>query len=246
MSYDDYVLSKREKTLFLLGFTAFFAVIGYVFYQSLLTVLLMPLCYRKAEKLYRKSLAEKRKNRLLLEFRDFLYVLSSSLATGRHMEEAMEEGVRNLTEIYGTESILAFELEQMLVKLGQTGEIDIHLWTDFARRSHLEDIQDFTAVYGACRKTGGNLVFAVNKAAAVIGEKITIEREIRVMASQKKLEGRIITVLPVLIILFLQIMSPDYLQIMYTTPAGRVLMTAAFSGAAAACILIEKITRIEV
>lgn len=87
---------------------------------------------------------------------------------------------------------------------------------------------------------------AVNKAAAIIGEKINIEREIKTMVTQKKYEGRIITMMPVVIILFLQMMSPDYLEVMYTTAAGRILMSLALGAIVFAYWMIERITDIEV
>lgn len=246
MDYNEYELSKKEEVLFALCLLLFFGGCGFIFYASFLPAFLAPLFYRPMKVAYRQAAAEKRKNQLLMEFRDFLYSLSSSFASGRHMQEAMEEGMESLHEIYSEKGILENEISQMLAKIRETGEADIDLWNDFAKRSHLEDIQDFTAVYGACRKTGGSLVLAVNKAAAVIGEKISIEREIKLMASQKKLEGRMITALPVIIVLFLQIMSPEYLEVMYTTFAGRILMTMALVLAMGAYVVIEKITRIEV
>ena len=63
---------------------------------------------------------------------------------------------------------------------------------------------------------------------------------------QKKYEGRIITIMPVAIILFLQIMSPDYLQVMYSTAAGRILMSLALAAIVIAYFMIERITSIEV
>lgn len=59
-------------------------------------------------------------------------------------------------------------------------------------------------------------------------------------------EGRIITIMPVAIILFLQIMSPDYLQVMYSTAAGRILMSLALAAIVIAYFMIERITSIEV
>lgn len=90
------------------------------------------------------------------------------------------------------------------------------------------------------------MVAAVNKAAAVIGEKIGVEQEIRTMVSQKKLEGRIITAMPLLVILFLQTASPEYLSVMYTTLAGRILMSVAVAAIVGAGIMIERITRIDI
>ena len=48
----------------------------------------------------------------------------------------------------------------------------------------------------------------MDKAAEVLTDKIEVESEIRSMSAQKKLEGRVIGVLPPVLILFLRASSP--------------------------------------
>ena len=52
--------------------------------------------------------------------------------------------------------------------------------------------------------------------------------------------------MPVFIIVFLQVISPNYLNVMYETITGRFLMTAALIVTAAAFVVIERITSIEI
>ena len=123
---------------------------------------------------------------------------------------------------------------------------DIAVLRDFEKRSRLEEVSDFVQVYAACRDTGGDMINALNKSARMIGEKIAIKKEIAVMVSQKKFEGRIITCMPFVIIVFLRFISPEYLESLYSTWLGRLLMTVSLAAAAAAYYLIERITDIEV
>ena len=158
----------------------------------------------------------------------------------------MEEARNNLAEIYGASALAVQELSGMLHKMQEAAETDAAVWEDFAKRSQLSDVEDFTQVFSAVRETGGDLVFAVNRAAAVIGEKIAIETEIKTMVSQKKLEGKIITAMPAIIVVFLQIASPTYLAVMYQSLAGRILMSMALAATIFAYIMIERMTAIEV
>ena len=66
------------------------------------------------------------------------------------------------------------------------------------------------------------------------------------MTAQKKFEGKIISVMPLIVILFLNVFSPDYLEPLYTTLAGRMIMTIAIAGLGAAFYLTERLTDIEV
>lgn len=245
IDFCSYVMSRKERMMFSLVILAGCTAIGYIFYKTIITAVFAPVIYKRCEKIYSNYMIGRKKKVLIVEFKDFLNLTSSALATGKHMISAMQESKEGLNRIYPN-SILAGELEYMIGLVEDAGKDDAEVWNDFSKRTQLEDIEDFAQVYQCCRQTGGNLIEAVNKAATIIGEKITMENEIRTVASQKKLEGRIIASMPVVIILFLQILSPDYLNVMYETIAGRSIMTVAFAVTIAACVAIERITDIEI
>ena len=52
--------------------------------------------------------------------------------------------------------------------------------------------------------------------------------------------------MPILVLLFLRILSPEYLSIMYTGLPGRIAMTLALMGIYMAYRMIERITDIEI
>ena len=80
----------------------------------------------------------------------------------------------------------------------------------------------------------------------MLAEKIKIENGIRAQIAQKKAEGLIISIMPVVIVLFLRIAAPDYINVLYGNIRGVLLMTAAIGAAVYAYYLIRKITEIEV
>lgn len=244
--YDVYEPKKEEKICFVVGLVAALCGISLLFYGSVLGVALLPLVGKSAKKIYIRYRVSVRKRRLLLQFRDFLHSLSASFAAGRQMKEAMAEAQQSLSEVYGRDAEMPSELGYMLRRMEETQETDIEALDGFTKRTGLEDVSDFTEVFRACRESGGDFVSGVQRAAAMIGEKIAIEREIHVMVSQKRLEGYIITAMPAVIILFLQLMSPDYLAVLYQTMGGRILMTAALAATALAYVMIERITNIEI
>ena len=134
----------------------------------------------------------------------------------------------------------------MTRKIKEASVSEVALWEDLALRSGLEDIDDFAAVFSACRDSGGNIVSAVDRAAGIIVDKINIENEMRTLFSQKKSEGRMVGIMPIVMISFLRITSPGYLEVMYSTLIGRILMTISIIGEIYAILLIEKITKIEI
>jgi len=242
--YRNYILSKKEKRTAGAVMALLLTGISMLFFQNPFLIFILPMALKKGWGVYEDYCRERRQKTLLLEFRDFLFSLSASFATGRHMTEAMKEAESALENIYGKESLLASELRHMLLAIEETGQSDQKVFAAFAERTGLEDVQLLSEVYSVCRETGGNMAAAVNKAAALLTEKINIEMEIQTMLSQKKLEGTIIAVMPSVMILFLLWMSPDYLQPMYDTVAGRLLMLLALGLNVFAYYWMEKMTNV--
>ena len=85
-----------------------------------------------------------------------------------------------------------------------------------------------------------------NMKVAIMTDKMAIRREIRTLTAQKQLEGRIISVMPILVIMGLNVFSPEYLEVLYTTVAGRLIMTAALGGIAASFFLTQKLLDIRI
>ena len=243
--YDVVTLSRKEQILFGLCLLLACVVVSWTFYQNLILLLLFPLIFPKGKKLFTDYLIANRKKKLLLEFRDFLFSLSTSFATGRHMTEGLKEAESYLFEIHGEKGLLQGELQYMIKAIDETGASDLVVLSTFAERTKLEDIYLFTDVFRACRETGGDLVSSMHKAALMISDKIHLENEMKTMVSQKKLEGRMIAVMPFLMIFFLQWMSPGYLEVMYTTAGGRCLMTLALAMNLFAYLWMERMTNVE-
>jgi tight adherence protein B len=77
-------------------------------------------------------------------------------------------------------------------------------------------------------------------------DKIGSEKEIKTLTSQKRFERKIISAMPIVVILFLNLVSPGYIEILYTSLEGRLIMTAALGAIGYAYFLTMKLTKIEV
>ena len=244
--YLSYRLTKKEfgvLIIFSLGFTL---LSSWLFYNSFLGGILTPMIIYILKSPVENVIMEKRVRNLRNQFRDVPYSFSSSFAAGAHMEEAMEIALVQINDLYGKESDMSKELMFMIKRLKEVAGSDVELWLDLAKRSGLEDIEDFASVFSACRDAGGNLVQAVDRAAGLIVEKINIENEMRTLFAQKKTEGRMVGVMPIAMIFFLRVSSPSYLNIMYESISGRILMTGAAMAMIYSIYLTEKITRIDI
>lgn len=224
----------------------FTAAIGVLFYNSFFFFILTPISYFIFKKNYITKKQQTARNTIKKEFRDMLSSIAASFSTGKHMKESLEEAERNLLEIYEKNEIIMIELSKINAELKIPGSTDITVLEEFSARYNLEDIDDFVQVFKVCRETGGDLISAMDKTSAMISEKITIEDEISVMVSQKKFEGNIIAFMPIGIILFLRVVSPEYISILYTSFSGNILMSISLIASALAYVWIGRITNIEI
>ena len=74
------------------------------------------------------------------------------------------------------------------------------------------------------KDTGGNLVEILDRTVFVIRERLRIQGEIQVQTAQGRLTGWILTALPVVMMLLLNVVNPGYSSILFHEPVGRKLI----------------------
>ena len=244
--YNEYKLSNKERLALVMVSVGFLLLAGMLYINSIITVVISPIAYGFASQRYMSYMIAKRRTRLRNEFKELLYSFSASFAIGSSMKSAMKDGCKKLREIFDDDSIMLGELEGMCSKLESTASDPVFLWEDLASRCVVEDIKLFSEVYRGCTSSGGDMIVAIEAAAKTIGEKIEMENSIKLLAKQKIIEGRVIAVIPVIIILFLRICSPGYIKPMYEGIGGKIIMMLALSISVTAIFLSERICKIEV
>ncbi len=245
VDYSKYQMSVIEKVILLISLAVLLTAVGVLFYNTPVVAAAAPFLFIPASAVYSDEMAERRRIRLRNQFRDLLDSLASSFAGGRHMREAIEEAGSELSSIYEPDDEIMIEIKNMIKRMDD-GETDRDVILDLARRSGIEDVEMFARVFAACRETGGNMIHAMSDASSMLADKIKIENEIRAQTAQKKAEGLIISVMPVMIILFLRAVAPDYINVLYGNLPGAALMTLALGAVVYAYYLIRKITEIEI
>lgn len=241
-----YEFSKKENAVFYSCLAAAGLIISYLMYRNIFfSVVIIPFT-RKIKGFVTESIIKERRRRYMSEFKDFLFMASTAIGAGRSMKDAISESIPSLLNIYGSRSILAGELYKAYERMETGGENDLRVLRDLADASDLEDVKDFVTVYQICKTTGASLITALGKAAGVIMEKMSIDREIEELVRRKESEGLIIFAMPALIILFLNLTAPDYIAPLYETIAGRIIMTAVLAANIGIYALIQRITNVEI
>ena len=89
------------------------------------------------------------------------------------------------------------------------------------------------------------MISITRMAAEKISEKIEVRREIHTMIAGKKMEGRIMNLIPLGMILYFWICSPGFLDCLYEA-SGKLVMTALMAVYVFAYRWSEKVSDIQV
>ena len=241
-----YTMSAKEKWIFYAALVTLGVVLSMLFYGN---VLFFPVILPFGEIIRRyvvDAIINRRRDEYLVEFKDALFMMSTSIGAGRSMKDAIAEAIPGISEIHGENAILVRELGKVYERMEIGGENDVNVLMELALASGLDDVIDFVTIYAICKKTGASLILALNKAAGVIIEKMTIDREIKELVRRKESEGLIIFAMPVLVILFLNLCAPDYIAPLYETTAGRIIMTVVIAANIGVFGIIRRIVHVEI
>ena len=96
------------------------------------------------------------------------------------------------------------------------------------------------------RETGGDLTEILDRAAAVIRERISIQGEVRVHTAQGRLTGWILGALPIVMLVLLNFVSPGYSSILFHDPLGQKLLYAGATLIIVGGLIIRKVVDIKV
>jgi tight adherence protein B len=112
-------------------------------------------------------------------------------------------------------------------------------------RVPLLELRFFVAAVLLQRETGGNLGEILDKLGMAIRERLQLKAKIKAASSQGRLTARILSLLPVAVLLMINVISPVYLRTMTADPAGRTMLMAAVLAQMIAYVCMKKITNIE-
>lgn len=219
--------------------------LGLLFYRSVWAGLAACLASFPLERYYQSFYAEKRRERLLEGFKDALYTISGAVSAGRQMPFAISLAAKSSEETCGRDSDICRELSRISEKYESTNADMGQLLSDFADRSGVEEIGQFASVYVTCQRCGGDLELACLKCSELLLDKISLKNETRSLIDQKKLDIVLLTVMPVVILLGLNLLNYGYIAALYETAAGRVVMSLCLLLILCALLWGIKITKVE-
>lgn len=171
--------------------------------------------------------------------------VSTALAAGYSIENAFSQAAGEMKKVCRPDEPALREFRRIVsgLRINQTME---SLLSSLGERSGVENIQVFAEVFEAARRTGGDLIAVIRHTTMSISKKEETSQEIEVCLSSKRMEQNIMSAVPFLLIGYVKMASPGFLDVMYGNAMGVIIMSVCLGIYIFAFLLGRKIVNIEV
>lgn len=190
-------------------------------------------------KYYVRYLRQSRLKQLEKQLPDALLMITGAMTAGASLNVAIESMIKEQRPPIAQE----FEL------MAREQRIGVDFDTALRNMEKRNPVPDFALVISALRisrEVGGNLAEILNSLADTLREKQTMEGKIASLTAQGKIQGIVMTALPLLVMLGLTQIEPVAMAPLFNTWAGWLTLTVIMVMELMGYFFIRKITRIDV
>ncbi|MEI6132178.1 MAG: hypothetical protein WCQ41_05070 [Bacillota bacterium] len=219
--------------------------LGWIYFREIIAILvLLPLAVI-LQTVSQKQRKGRSQRQIMSQLRDMLISVSASISAGATLENSMKMVPCELAIIWPENSEIIRQIRVLVHRLGMSIPIEKAI-LEMAQDINIEDCERFAEVVAICKQSGGNLVNAVRSCADALTEKLDALFEIDSILAQRRLERNILVCIPHCMLAVLALMSPDYIEMLYSTSYGRIAAGISLFFSGIAWIVSEKIIDVKV
>jgi tight adherence protein B len=167
--------------------------------------------------------------------------------------DLMSGGLRAGQGVAATIETVAEEVDEPLRAEFRQASVELNFGLPFREamlnlrsRVPVPDVQFLIAAILVQKETGGNLALILDKTSVVIRERLRVGGELRVRTAQGRLTGWLLSSLPFVIFIGLNLLHPGYGRVLFEDPIGQKMLTYAGIMMVIGIMLIRKIVNVGV
>ena len=162
-------------------------------------------------------LKKRRHNKFLENFPDAVDIIVRGIKAGLPLLDSMRVIVADAPEPIKSEFRAIVDTQAIGIPLGEA-------CNKLYERIPLPEANFFGIVVAIQQKSGGNLSEALGNLSRVLRDRKKMKAKIKAMSMEAKASAGIIGSLPIIVMLVVYITSPDYIELLWKTPTGRLLL----------------------
>lgn len=168
-------------------------------------------------KFYLRWKAKRRQKKFLQEFADALDAMARLLQAGMPMSEAIAMASREFQGPLKEEMLRIYENQKIGVSIGEAAQMS-------ARRVPLPEVHMFATALQIQSETGSSLSEVLHNLSNVIRARFRLRRKVQALSSEAKSSAAIIGCLPLLVMLALYAVRPEYIGQLFIKPTGKIML----------------------
>jgi tight adherence protein B len=165
---------------------------------------------------------------------DNLQVIASGMRAGHSFVGALSLAVDDSPEPAKRELARVVADEQLGVPIEDTLEV-------VARRMKSDDFRQAVLVATLQRETGGNTAEVIDRVADSIRERAELRRVVRTLTAQGRMSRWVVTCLPLGLLGIITAINPGYMEPLFTTGTGQLLLVLSAGMVLAGSVIIGRI-----
>lgn len=230
---------KPEEFLSLwIGLTGVISMVLLIAQAPIMTVVTILILVSLAPPIFVSIKSKKRREKFSVQLKDALMVLSNSLRAGFTFEQAISTVSYDLPDPIGTEFRQVFRE----VELGDTIGASLDR---VAERMESKDLEMVNIAVAIQKKVGGNLATILDNISETLRERMLMKKKINALTAQGRISGLIVALIPVFLLVVVTLINPSYMEPMWTTTYGHVLLGIALVLEILGYVIIRKMINIK-
>ena len=186
-----------------------------------------------------KRRVDKKRKLFAEQLPDNLQVLSSALRAGHSLVGALSVVMDDCAEPSQSELRRVIADEQLGVPLEEAFGVVV-------RRMDNRDLQQVALVASLQHETGGNTAEVLDRVAETVRSRSELRRLVKTLTTQGRMSRWIVSFLPVALLGLITLLNPEYMEPLYSTTIGRVLLGLAAVMVVSGSLVIRRIVDIKV
>lgn len=182
----------------------------------------------------------KRQHLYLEQFKECVLSVLGAIRAGYAVENAFTESIMDMEIMYGKDCWIAKEVRIICRGVRNNKTLEGAL-AELGRKSRLTEISEFAEVFSIAKRNSGNIPETIELYSKVISDHLELIAELETLLAAKRLEQKVMNIMPFLIVLYLEYTNRGYFDMMYHNLTGVVIMTGCLLVYMAAFALAERI-----
>lgn len=201
----------------LIAFAAF--AIGQVVFESLVLAIALTVASPFLVKMYVNIMTKRRRERFENQMAETMTLFSSALKSGMNVPTALANVAQEM------EAPMGEELAR-IVNETRLGRDLVEGMLETAQRMDSKDFGWVSEAIAIQRESGGRLSEILDRVTETIAERNELRQKIQSLAAEGKMSGYVLMALPIAVGAGYSVMNPAYMEPLYTTLTGKLILAA--------------------